>query len=205
MKQNRGSQKEAQKGVPINLISKESIAGFDSEERVTFVLEEVKQGKVLILEMGLSAVEEANLIEQTMRQIDHETFIGIEIQSYSKAFPRVDEGTWLDRLLKRKKTPRMAVIGPASLLRTIHKDGNVIQTMLVTREHVIEDNPADLKEIARAEEEDGSAVEEIIQNEGDEAEATGDSGEMETQGSFGRGIIGMGSDMEEASVAEGGN
>ncbi len=129
---------EQYNGIPINLISKESLETLGSNERVDFVLNEVKEGKVLILEMGLSAVEEATLIEHTMMQIDHETFIGIEIQSYSKAFPRDNGGTWLDRLLKRKKTPRMAVIGPASLLRTIHKDGNVIQTMLVTREHVIE-------------------------------------------------------------------
>lgn len=138
---------ERENGIPINLISRESLVSLGSEERVDFVLNEVKAGKVLILEMGLSAVEEASLIEHTMKEIDHETFIGIEIQSYSKVFSRDNGGTWLDRLLKRKKTPRMAVIGPASLLRTIHKDGNVIQTMLVTREHVIENAPDDNKPI----------------------------------------------------------
>ena len=124
-------------GIPINLISKESLEALPSTERVDFVLREVKEGKVLILEMGLSALEEAVLIEKTMKEIDHKTFIGIEFQSYSKR----DTGTWLDRLLKRKSAPRMAVIGPASLLKTIYKDGNVIQTMLVTREHVIENAP----------------------------------------------------------------
>ena len=124
-------------GIPINLISKESLEALPSTERVDFVLREVKEGKVLILEMGLSALEEAVLIKKTMKEIDHKTFIGIEFQSYSKS----DTGTWLDRLLKRKSAPRMAVIGPASLLKTIYKDGNVIQTMLVTREHVIENAP----------------------------------------------------------------
>lgn len=127
-------------GVSINLISRESLESFRSRDRVNFVLNEVKAGKVLVLEMGLSAMEEAQLIEQTMRSIDHETFIGIEIQSHA----REEAGTWLDRLLKRKKTPRMAVIGPANLLRTIHKDGNIIQTMLVTKEQVIEHS--DMKE-----------------------------------------------------------
>lgn len=121
-------------GVSINLISRESLESFRSRDKVNFVLNEVKAGKVLVLEMGLSAIEEAKLIEQTMRSIDHETFIGIEIQSHA----REEAGNWLDRLLKRKKTPRMAVIGPANLLRTIHKDGNIIQTMLVTKEQVIE-------------------------------------------------------------------
>lgn len=198
-----GEKNNQQEGVPINLISKEALEALGSEERVNFVLSEVKEGKVLILEMGLSAVEEANLIEQTMKQIDHETFIGIEIQSYSKAFPRVNEGNWLDRLLKRKKTPRMAVIGPASLLRTIHKDGNVIQTMLVTREHVIEKDPADLeptrgeefsKEISEDSEEPGDV------EMGEEKE----EGEIGGPGSFGTGLIDLG-EMEEAGAAEGGN
>ena len=206
-----------QNGIPINLISRESLGGLGSKDRVFFVLNEVKQGKVLILETGLSALEEASLIEHTMKEIDHETFIGIEIQSYSNAFPRVENGNWLDRLLKRKKTPRMAVIGPASLLRTIHKDGNVIQTMLVTREHVIENAGEDGKKEGVLPGGVAGEVEQGIENEEEREEGgeashgeddgkdeypAGDEEEDEEEDS---GIIHIHNIMEEYGIAEGGN
>jgi len=181
--------KEETKGIPINLISRDSLEALGSDERVEFVLNEVKEGKVLILEMGLSAVEEARLIEHTMKQIDHETFIGIEIQSYSNAFRRDTTITWLDRLLKRKKAPRMAVIGPANLLRTIHKDGNVIQTMLITHEQVIDESC----------EPDEPTVSEIITSEILAVEVTEEEKDKE------KSMIDLHSMVEEYGVAEGGN
>ena len=176
-------------GIPINLISRESIEALGSEERVDFVLGEVKEGKVLILEMGLSAMEEADLIKQTMMEIDHETFIGIEIQSCSATFPQEREGTWLERLLNRRKPPRMAVIGPASLIRTIHKDGNVIQTMLVTREHVIDEMGGDLGSL--------QGVEEGFSHGAEEEEGM-------YEDHHGGGFITVGPEIKGAKIAEGG-
>jgi uncharacterized protein len=184
--------KEETNGIPINLISRDSLESLGSDERVEFVLTEVKEGKVLILEMGLSAMEEARLIEHTMKQIDHETFIGIEIQSYSNAFSRDTTITWLDRLLKRKKTPRMAVIGPANLLRTIHKDGNVIQTMLITHEQVIDESH----------EPDVPTVSEIIRSEILGVEVTEEEAESKDKE---KSMIDLHSIVEEYGVAEGGN
>ena len=90
---------------------------------------------MLVLERGLTAAEEAELIKITMANIDQETFIGIEMQSYSHE--DVKRGNWLSKLLRRKQQPRMSVIGPADLLKTIHKDGNMIQTMILTRETIV--------------------------------------------------------------------
>ena len=159
-----------EEGVSINLISRESLEALDSAGRVDFVLREVKEGKVLVLERGLSAIEEATLIQKTMKEIDHETFIGIEIQSHT----RDETESWLDRLLKRKKTPRMAVIGPANLLRTIHKDGNVIETMLVTHENVIEvpESPGE-KNLSDSGEETGDTTEEFAGETGLDISITG--------------------------------
>lgn len=122
-------------GININLISIERLTAMGSREKIRFILNEVKRGNVLVLERGLTAREEAELIKTTMASVDQDTFIGIEMQSYSHEDVR--RGSWLDKLLRRKQPPRMSVIGPADLLKTIHKDGSMIQTMVLTRESIV--------------------------------------------------------------------
>jgi hypothetical protein len=119
-------------GININLISIERLAQFSSKDKIRFILNEVKRGNVLVLEQGLTAQEEAELIKTTMADINQDTFIGIEMQSYSQE--DIKKGSWLSKLLRRKQPPRMSVIGPADLLRTIHKDGNMIQAVVLNKE-----------------------------------------------------------------------
>ena len=96
----------------IHLISHETVEKMGTEEKIRFILDEVEAGKVLVLERGLTPHEEAKLIEQTMREIDPDNFIGIEMQSYG-----MDHGkNLMQRLAMGGPRPRMAVIGPASLL-----------------------------------------------------------------------------------------
>jgi len=112
--------------VNINLVSRNMLEGMPQAEKIQFILEEVQGGKVLVLERGLTATEEAKLIEATMSRIDPDTFIGIEMQSYG-----VDkQGRFAKLLGGTKQRPRMAVIGPANLLKTIHKDSQQIQAMI---------------------------------------------------------------------------
>jgi hypothetical protein len=98
-------------------------------------VDEVIAGKILVLERGLTAREETQLIEETMRHIDPDTFIGIEMQSYG-----MEPATGWSRIVNKKNPgrPRMAVIGPADKLRTIHKDNQQIQAMIVASEGVVE-------------------------------------------------------------------
>jgi uncharacterized protein len=111
----------------VHLISQEKIESMSTEERIRFILDEVEAGKVLILERGLTPDEEARLIEQTMREIDQDRFIGIEMQSYG-----MDHGkNFLQRAVMGGPRPRMAVIGPASLLECVSKDNEKIITRLV--------------------------------------------------------------------------
>jgi hypothetical protein len=125
-------------GININLISIERLTQFSPRDKIRFILSEVKRGNVLVLEQGLTAQEEAELIKTTMADIDQDTFIGIEMQSYSQE--DINKGSWLSKLLRRKQPPRMSVIGPADLLRTIHKDGNMIQAVVLTKEKKVEQN-----------------------------------------------------------------
>jgi hypothetical protein len=114
-------------GPNVHLISHETIEGMGTEEKIRFILDEVEAGKVLVLERGLTPQEEAKLIEQTMREVDQEHFIGIEMQSYG-----MDRGKNLfQRVAMGGPRPRMAVIGPASLLKLVSKDNQKIVTQII--------------------------------------------------------------------------
>jgi hypothetical protein len=119
-------------GVSIDLISEEMLSSMGSYEKIRFVLDNVKNGKILVLEKGLEPKEEAELIEITMKEIDQDRFIGIEMESYES-----DRWNLWERI-RRKKRTRMEVIGPADMLRTVYKDGDVIRAIVLTRGRVIE-------------------------------------------------------------------
>ncbi len=114
------------KGINVNLISRQKLEELSSEEKLKFILKEVQKGKILVLEQGLTPIEQANLIENTMREIKEDTFIGIEMEGYSEESP-----TFLQKILGMIKKPRMTVIGPADLLKTIRKDNDMIQTQII--------------------------------------------------------------------------
>jgi len=114
------------KGISVNLVSRQKLEKLSSNEKLNFILKEVQNGKVLVLEQGLTPIEQTNLIEYTMKEIEQDTFIGIEMEGYSE-----DKPTFLQKFLGKIKKPRMTVIGPADLLKTICKDNNMIQTKII--------------------------------------------------------------------------
>lgn len=62
-------------GISFNLISRQKLEDLSSDEKLKFILKEVKKGKILVLEYGLTPMEQTSLIESTMREIEHDTFI----------------------------------------------------------------------------------------------------------------------------------
>ncbi len=58
-----------------------------STEKLKFILNEVKKGKILVLEHGLTPMEQTSLIENTMREIEQDTFIGVEMEGYEQENP----------------------------------------------------------------------------------------------------------------------
>ena len=114
------------KGITVNLVSRNKLESLTSSEKIDYILQEVKKGKILILESGLTSVEQTNLIKQTMAKIDQDTFIGIELEGYPE-----ERASLIQRILGIIKKPRMTVVGPANLLKTIRKDDTVIETVIV--------------------------------------------------------------------------
>lgn len=115
-------------GIPFHLISKDTLAHLTTQEKLTYIINEVKHGRILVLESGLSSTEQAQLIEQTMREINHDNFIGIEIGGYEP-----EKTSLLHRMLGVSRKPRMTVVGPAHLLRLIKKDDHRIETTITAK------------------------------------------------------------------------
>ena len=110
--------------VHMDLISEEKLEKMTSMEKIRLILDKVKNGKIVVLESGLTSDEEVRLIEMTMTEIQVDEFSGIEIESY----PSKKEGSFLDRIFGRALKGRMTIIGPANQLRTIEKDKYQIST-----------------------------------------------------------------------------
>jgi hypothetical protein len=113
-------------GIAFNLISRQKLGGLTTEEKLKFILKEVKNGKILVLEQGLTPMEQTNLIERTMKEIEHDTFIGVEMEGYGE-----DSPTFLQKLFGLGKRPRLTLIGPANLLKMVKKDNDMIQTKII--------------------------------------------------------------------------
>ena len=118
--------KKKAKGIAFNLVSSKKLQELSSAEKLKFIINEVKQGRILVLEHGLTPMEKTSLIENTMQEIDHDTFIGIEMEGYG-----VEKTSFLQRVFGIIRKPRMTVIGPADLLKTVHKDNDTIETMII--------------------------------------------------------------------------
>lgn len=103
----------------MDLISEDKIASMTSMEKLRFVLDGVKAGKIVILEGGLTSEEQMNLIELTMTEVN-EDFPGIEMSGYpsKKGFFNL-----------RSKT-RLTVVGPARVMRTIRRDRDLISAII---------------------------------------------------------------------------
>ena len=119
---------ETPEGVQIDLISGERMAGMTSMEKIRMILDGVHDGNIVILEEGLSPDEESKLIEVTMTEISPDDFTGIEIETYPKA--EAGDQSFLDKLMGRESTQKLTVIGPANRIETLHKDENLISTLV---------------------------------------------------------------------------
>jgi len=111
-------------GVQLNMISRERLNKMASMEKLRMIIDEVKSGRIVVLETGLSPEEEAKLIEMTMVEIDHENFIGIEVETY-----RQQTGSIFGRLFGKPKG-RLTVIGPANRLQTLQRQRDFISAIV---------------------------------------------------------------------------
>ncbi|WP_292467863.1 DUF2073 domain-containing protein [Methanolobus sp.] len=116
-------------GFQMDLVSEHRLSEMTPVEKVRFIIDEVKGGKILVLEKGLSPEEEASLIEMTMTLIEPDGFSGIEMESY----PTEVDTSFIGKILKKNALKsRLTVIGPADQLKTLRRDRNMISALIST-------------------------------------------------------------------------
>lgn len=106
-------------GLKMDFLSSDALLAHTSMEKISMIVERVKDGNLVIIEGGLSPEEEAELIETTMREIDIENFVGIDIYTLEK-----DRKSLFG--ISKKKTVGLTIIGPANIMKTVKKKSNFL-------------------------------------------------------------------------------
>jgi uncharacterized protein len=106
-------------GLKMDFLSSDALESRSSMEKISMIIGRVKEGDILVIEGGLSPSEEAELIETTMREIDVENFVGIDVYTLEK-----DESSFFG--LSKKKTVGLTIIGPANVMRSVKKKSNFL-------------------------------------------------------------------------------
>jgi len=105
--------------IELEFISSQILDALKGDDKMKFVLERIKENKILVVEGSLSSTEEAKLIEATMKDIS-DKFPGIEVSTLrDKA-----ESGFKERIIKMLggKTGGLTVIGPSKLIKQIKKE-----------------------------------------------------------------------------------
>lgn len=125
--------KNKEDGIRVDLLRESQLKDMGRTEKIRYIIDRVREGRVVILEHGLNPDEHALLIEKTMTEIDHDEFTGVDVESYPDTErSRSDDRSILDKIFNRnnKSKSDLTVIGPASRMKTLHKDSNQISTLL---------------------------------------------------------------------------
>jgi len=118
------------KNLPMNIelefITSDVLEEHDGEHKMDFILDKIKENKILVVEGSLSSTEEAKLIEATMRSIT-DKFTGIEVSTLRD---KTETGI-KDRIIKLLggKTGGLTVIGPSKLIKQIKKEPQRISVL----------------------------------------------------------------------------
>ena len=105
--------------IQIEFISAAVMGEMEKDEKVEYVLNHVKEDKIIVIEEGMSPLEESALIQATMGAINKK-FTGIEVSTL-RGKKDVSIREKLIRLLGGR-TGGLTVIGPSKIVREIRKD-----------------------------------------------------------------------------------
>ena len=118
----------------VDLIPFSNIRRKNPEEKVKFLMDRVKAGKVVVIEGTLDPEEEAMLIESTMKSIT-EDFPGIELCTLSgDEYRKVSMFDGLrDRILRSLGHRKgIVVVGPAALIKEVRRSPGILSMHVET-------------------------------------------------------------------------
>ena len=105
--------------IELEFISSAILLEKEEDEKIEFIINNIKKNKIMVLEESLSTLEEARLIEETMKQVNRK-FPGIEISTMRD---KVEEGI-KEKIIRMLggKTGGLTIIGPSKLIKKIKKE-----------------------------------------------------------------------------------
>ncbi len=106
-------------GLKMDFLSSSMLNSRTSMEKISMIVDRVKNGDLVVIEGGLNPEEEAELIETTMREIDVDNFMGIDIYTLEK-----DKKSFFG--LSKSKIVGITIIGPANVMKAVKKKSNFL-------------------------------------------------------------------------------
>lgn len=112
--------------IELEFISSEVLNKKSGEDKMKFILDKIKENKILVMEESLSTTEEVRLIETTMKEVS-DKFPGIEVSTLGE---KSEKGI-RDRLIRMLggRTGGLTVIGPSRLIKKIKKEPQQISVL----------------------------------------------------------------------------
>lgn len=119
----------ADDGIPIEFISKQRIHDRSFDEKLELILDEVREGKILVLGESLGPEEKRHLIEGAMQAVD-EDFPGIEFSGLENNGDMVDR--FVDQVLgffgkERKKG--LTIVGNSDVMEKVKEDKETVSLL----------------------------------------------------------------------------
>lgn len=111
----------------IDIIPKWVINGLTTQDKIRFIVGKVKQNVILVLEDVLRPEEQADLIRETMLEIDYETFSGIELLTFNKNPSSKGFIRWKN---KPNGDSKITIVAPADSVNILRETSSIISLML---------------------------------------------------------------------------
>jgi len=111
----------------IDIIPRWVVNGLAPRDKIRFIVGKVKQNVILVLEDVLKPEEQADLIRETMLEIDYETFTGIELLTFNKNPRGKGFMRWKN---KPNGDSKITIIAPANSVNVLRETSSIISLML---------------------------------------------------------------------------
>ncbi|MFQ6051023.1 MAG: DUF2073 domain-containing protein [Candidatus Hydrothermarchaeota archaeon] len=116
------------KGIQLDFVSSKVLSEKTTMEKIEYIMDRVKVGTIVVLEEGLNPVEEAELIETTMREIDMDKFHGIEVYRI-QGHEKTKGIKSIFGSVIGKKSKGLTIIGPTNYVEAIKKEPDFLSML----------------------------------------------------------------------------
>jgi hypothetical protein len=118
---------DKEEGVTIEFLAKDKLSGDNFEEKLSSVLEKVKDNYVLVLEEGWTPEEKSSLIQASMEEIDDD-FPGVEFLGLDSASSRFDKAKELfyNRVLDKEYREGLTIVGNSRVMEKVKEERDTV-------------------------------------------------------------------------------